>query len=182
MCEPVAPAPPVVPTATVVDSVVGRGASIGRRRTVVGSVVLPGARIGGDAVVEALDRDGRGRVRADGSFAPWSAPTARLPAVEQYVDARVPPPTEAADGRRRRPVDVRPTDRAGGVLVIGGAGFIGSHLVDRLLADGDAVDVVDDLSTGSLANLADARARRRDSTPASCTSTPSTRAAPTWRR
>jgi UDP-glucose 4-epimerase len=43
------------------------------------------------------------------------------------------------------------------VLVIGGAGFIGSHLVDRLLAEGHDVDVVDDLSTGSLANLADAR-------------------------
>jgi UDP-glucose 4-epimerase len=43
-------------------------------------------------------------------------------------------------------------------LVVGGAGFIGSHLVDRLLADGDAVDVVDDLSHGSLANLAEARA------------------------
>jgi UDP-glucose 4-epimerase len=43
------------------------------------------------------------------------------------------------------------------VMVVGGAGFIGSHLVDRLLADGDAVDVVDDLSTGSLANLAEAR-------------------------
>lgn len=44
------------------------------------------------------------------------------------------------------------------VVVIGGAGFIGSHLVERLLAEGHAVDVVDDLSTGSLANLADARA------------------------
>ncbi|HZQ26810.1 MAG TPA: NAD-dependent epimerase/dehydratase family protein [Acidimicrobiales bacterium] len=42
-------------------------------------------------------------------------------------------------------------------LVTGGAGFIGSTLVDRLLAEGHAVDVVDDLSTGSLANLADAR-------------------------
>ncbi len=42
-------------------------------------------------------------------------------------------------------------------LVTGGAGFIGSHLADRLLAEGHEVDVVDDLSTGSLANLADAR-------------------------
>ena len=42
-------------------------------------------------------------------------------------------------------------------LVTGGAGFIGSNLVDRLLAEGNAVDVVDNLSTGSLANLSDAR-------------------------
>ena len=39
----------------------------------------------------------------------------------------------------------------------GGAGFIGSTLVDRLLAEGHSVDVVDDLSTGSLGNLGDAR-------------------------
>lgn len=39
----------------------------------------------------------------------------------------------------------------------GGAGFIGSHLVDRLIAEGHEVDVVDDLSTGSLSNLAEAR-------------------------
>lgn len=42
-------------------------------------------------------------------------------------------------------------------LVTGGAGFIGSTLVDRLLAEGNEVDVVDDLSSGSLANLAEAR-------------------------
>ncbi len=42
-------------------------------------------------------------------------------------------------------------------LVTGGAGFIGSTLVDRLLAEGHTVDVVDNLSTGSLANLAEAR-------------------------
>jgi UDP-glucose 4-epimerase len=42
-------------------------------------------------------------------------------------------------------------------LVVGGAGFLGSHLVDRLLAEGMATDVVDDLSTGALGNLADAR-------------------------
>ena len=42
-------------------------------------------------------------------------------------------------------------------MVTGGAGFIGSNLVDRLLAEGHAVDVVDNLATGSLANLAEAR-------------------------
>jgi UDP-glucose 4-epimerase len=45
-------------------------------------------------------------------------------------------------------------------LVTGGAGFIGSTLVDRLLAEGHEVDVVDDLSTGNIANLAGARADR----------------------
>ncbi|MAY75873.1 MAG: nucleoside-diphosphate sugar epimerase [Phycisphaerae bacterium] len=39
------------------------------------------------------------------------------------------------------------------VLVTGGAGFVGSHLVERLLADGCAVTVLDDLSTGRRENL-----------------------------
>ncbi len=39
------------------------------------------------------------------------------------------------------------------VLVTGGAGFIGSHLVDRLLARGDEVSVLDHLSTGQIDNL-----------------------------
>ena len=39
------------------------------------------------------------------------------------------------------------------VLVTGGAGFIGSHIVDHLLAAGNEVVVLDDLSTGSLQNL-----------------------------
>ncbi len=45
-------------------------------------------------------------------------------------------------------------------LVTGGAGFIGSTLVDRLLAEGHAVDVIDNLSSGSLSNLAEARGNR----------------------
>jgi UDP-glucose 4-epimerase len=43
-------------------------------------------------------------------------------------------------------------------LVTGGAGFIGSTLVDRLLAEDWRVDVIDDLSSGTLGNLATARA------------------------
>jgi UDP-glucose 4-epimerase len=39
------------------------------------------------------------------------------------------------------------------LLITGGAGFIGSHLVDALLAAGHHVTALDDLSTGSLANL-----------------------------
>src|SRR5439155_21455260 len=40
------------------------------------------------------------------------------------------------------------------VLVTGGASFIGSHLVDRLVATGAKVRVADDLSSGRLENLA----------------------------
>ena len=39
------------------------------------------------------------------------------------------------------------------VLITGGAGFIGSHLADRLLARGDEVYAIDNLSTGSLSNI-----------------------------
>ena len=39
------------------------------------------------------------------------------------------------------------------VLITGGAGFIGSHLAERLIARGDRVLVLDDLSTGSMDNL-----------------------------
>jgi len=38
-------------------------------------------------------------------------------------------------------------------LITGGAGFVGSHLAERLLADGDEVMVLDNLSTGSIDNI-----------------------------
>lgn len=46
-------------------------------------------------------------------------------------------------------------------LITGGAGFIGSHLAERLLADGVDVTAVDDLSTSSLANIAAAQGNPR---------------------
>ena len=47
------------------------------------------------------------------------------------------------------------------VLITGGAGFIGSHLAEKLLEDGHGVFVVDDLSTGSLDNIAHLRSHPR---------------------
>ena len=44
------------------------------------------------------------------------------------------------------------------ILVTGGAGFVGSNVVDALVARGDEVIVLDDLSTGDRANLASSRA------------------------
>jgi nucleoside-diphosphate-sugar epimerase len=47
------------------------------------------------------------------------------------------------------------------VIITGAAGFLGSHLVDRLLADGDSVVGVDNFATGSAANLEHVAGERR---------------------
>jgi UDP-glucose 4-epimerase len=47
------------------------------------------------------------------------------------------------------------------VLITGGAGFIGSHLAEGLIAGGHAVHALDDLSTGSIGNIRHLRADRR---------------------
>lgn len=67
-------------------------------------------------------------------------------------------PTAAprADGRWKRSTADESADAALSrktVLVTGGAGFIGSHLVDRLIIEGARVRVLDNLSTGDLNNL-----------------------------
>lgn len=60
------------------------------------------------------------------------------------------PGDAAGPARRGRDVWRRGVDR---FLITGGAGFIGSHLADALLAQGAGVRVLDDLSTGRRANL-----------------------------
>jgi UDP-glucose 4-epimerase len=59
-----------------------------------------------------------------------------------------PPPAKSSNDRKH-------------VLVTGGAGFIGSHLVERLLNDEKTVVVIDDFSTGSLENLDAAKSNPR---------------------
>ena len=46
-------------------------------------------------------------------------------------------------------------------LITGGAGFIGSHLAEALLNREEEVDIIDDLSTGSIANIEHLKSRRR---------------------
>ena len=47
-------------------------------------------------------------------------------------------------------------------LITGGAGFIGSHLAERLLERGDEVVLLDNLSTGSMENIRHLKSRRAD--------------------
>jgi UDP-glucose 4-epimerase len=46
------------------------------------------------------------------------------------------------------------------IVVTGGAGFIGSHLCERLISDGHSVTAIDDLTTGSISNLSNLEGNR----------------------
>jgi len=169
LTEPVDPEADVAADVTLERAIVGPGAVVGAGAALRATVVMAGARIGPGAVVEesiVMGAVGDGAhlrnmvVGADGA----------IPAGAVVADGRVPDP-DAPGGATEPAAAASPTeaavdDRRRPILVIGGAGFIGSHLVDRLLDDGLAVDVVDDLSTGSLASLADARASIRTTTAA----------------
>lgn len=159
----VAPGAIVAPDAVLERSLVGHDAVVGRRSRLIGSVVLPGARVGEDTTI--VDSAVMGAV-GDGATLERAIVGAEgeIPAGAQLTDVRVPDPDAPPYPAPSEATDVPAPDvvRRRPVLVIGGAGFLGSHLVDRLLVEGDAVDVVDDLSTGSLATLADARAAARD--------------------
>ena len=39
------------------------------------------------------------------------------------------------------------------ILITGGAGFVGSHLADKLISEGHEITVIDDLSTGRYQNI-----------------------------
>jgi len=56
-------------------------------------------------------------------------------------------------------------------LITGGAGFIGSHLSDAYLERGDEVSIIDDLSTGSIENIAHLKSHPRSTTPSTASTT-----------
>lgn len=56
--------------------------------------------------------------------------------------------------------DQQITKRISKILVTGGAGFIGSHIVDHLLKEGFGVTVIDDLRSGKMENIAHNRKRK----------------------
>ena len=104
---------------------------------------------------ETLARNGSAAVRRH-----WTE-SAVVPRYLDIVASRRRPPRYHSRGRR-----TSYPGPAGGkflmrILITGGAGFLGSHLAERLLARGHDVLVLDDLSTGQMANLAGLVGNRR---------------------
>ncbi len=77
--------------------------------------------------------------------------------IAAYVDLL----RRTALGERRHAARRRARAPAMKILITGGAGFIGSHLAERLLDDGNSVVALDNLSTGSLDNIAALAKRAR---------------------
>ena len=118
-----------------------------------------------------------GLAHADGRVAERLAQHARLGRLAGAVDSlegheQSAHGGDASSGRRPCPrlrLTMRGRMRA---LVTGGAGFIGSNLVDALLERGDEVTVLDDLSTGRRENLEGALGRAAPSSSRSTSATP----------
>ena len=113
-------------------------------------LALSGGRVRGDRTSGAGGRHRRSRSRRRGGQP--ALRRRRAHRVRGLVDRKSLRPRPGRPDRRRRRLSCARM-RA---LVTGGAGFIGSHLVDALIARGDRVLVLDDLSSGRRENLAGA--------------------------
>jgi len=78
--------------------------------------------------------------------------------VQSQIDARIVDIAKSmnltsSDGRKFPPVTILPEHQKLRILVTGGAGFVGSHLVDKLMLAGHTVYVVDNYFTGRQGNV-----------------------------
>lgn len=88
--------------------------------------------------------------RTQSTLVPWEASLQRL-VDDQNVLARESLPTRTTPQRMQ--TKILPDHRRMKILVTGGAGFVGSHLVDKLMMEGHEVIVVDNFFTGQKRNI-----------------------------